>query len=188
MGEVKSGTSFPILRPRSESSVSGNMRKLCSLPTESESSSSWRSSMEEMGLFLTSSTRAAGRASPWNTHTHTHTHHISSYKRLNEQHTLSRTIFEQCKKRKKEGVSYVSILSEFSQQFTGGDGLTPQRFSSQRVFCVWWLKLRPNVVHSVKNSKPLWASEGFVYKRGLPLQWLTGEKHKKIITCIYIYA
>lgn len=38
-----------------------------SLPTESVSSSSWRSSMEEMGLFLTSSTKAAGRGSPWNT-------------------------------------------------------------------------------------------------------------------------
>lgn len=39
----------------------------CYLPTESESSSIWRSSMEEIGLFLTSSTRAAGRGSPWNT-------------------------------------------------------------------------------------------------------------------------
>lgn len=39
-----------------------------SLPTVSVRSSSWRSSMEEMGLFLTSSTRAAGKASPWNPH------------------------------------------------------------------------------------------------------------------------
>ena len=29
--------------------------------------------MDEMGLFLTSSTRAAGRGSPWNTDTHQYT-------------------------------------------------------------------------------------------------------------------
>lgn len=46
-----------------------SIRACRSLPTESVSSSSWRSSMEEMGLFLTSSTRAAGRGSPWNTTT-----------------------------------------------------------------------------------------------------------------------
>ena len=50
-------------------STGSNIRTCWSLPTESVSSSSWRSSMEEMGLFLTSSTRAAGRGSPWNTHT-----------------------------------------------------------------------------------------------------------------------
>lgn len=50
--------------------VSSNVRMRWSLPTESESRSSWRSSMEEMGLFLTSSTRAAGRASSYNIHGH----------------------------------------------------------------------------------------------------------------------
>lgn len=112
--------------------MKSNIRRHWSLPTESESSSSWRSSMEEMGLFLTSSTRAAGKGSPWNT----------QFTRIKPQTEINVVYYSECSlaKTKCKKMKVLKVKGRFSYMitpldlWTQNDWLADTVCSTERVY------------------------------------------------------